>query len=94
MRGARWADDPAAHDSMKSKVAQNMTDCAGMIETEYLEGPWVLGSQYSVADCYLYIIASWMPGDGVDLSKFPKISAHTAAMNKRVAVQRVMAGYK
>jgi glutathione S-transferase len=93
MRGYRWTDDAAAIETMKAKVPQNMTDCAGVIEKEYLEGPWVLGKSFSVADCYLYIIASWMPDDGVDLTKFPKISAHLAAMNKRVAVQRVMASY-
>lgn len=93
MRGSRWSDDVAAIESMKAKVAQNMTDCASIIENEYLEGPWVLGELFTVADCYLHIIANWMPGDGVDMTKFPRISAHTAAMNQRPAVRKVMASY-
>jgi glutathione S-transferase len=93
MRGSRWTDDPAAIETMKAKVAQNMTDCAAIIENDYLEGPWVLGEDYSVADPYLFIIASWMPGDGVDLSKFPKISAHHKTMSDRPAVKKVMASY-
>lgn len=92
-RGYRWADDAAAQESMKAKVARNMTDCAAIIENDYFEGPWVLGQQFTVSDPYLYIIATWMPGDGVDMSKFPKISAHKAAMDRRPAVQKVMAGY-
>jgi glutathione S-transferase len=92
-RGYRWSDDAAAQESMKKKVAQNMTDCATIIENEYLEGPWVMGKQYTIADPYLYIVTVWMIGDGVDLSKFPKISAHKAAMDQRPAVQRVMANY-
>lgn len=91
MRGYRWADDVAAQESMKKKVASNMTECAALIESDYLEGPWVMGQQYTVADPYLYVLESWMPGDGVDLSKFPKITAHKAAMEKRPAVQKVMA---
>ncbi len=91
LRGARWSDDEAAHESMKKKVASNMTECAALIESDYLEGPWVMGQQYTVADPYLYVMESWMPGDGVDLSKFPKITAHKAAMEKRPAVQKVMA---
>jgi glutathione S-transferase len=94
VRGARWSDDAAAIETMKAKVAQNMTDCATVIENDYLAGPWVMGEQYTIADPYLYIIATWMPGDGVDLRHFPKIAAHYAAMNQRPAVQRVMAGYK
>lgn len=93
LRGYRWADDAAAQDSMKKKVARNMTDCAAIIENDYFAGPWVLGRQFTVSDPYLYIIATWMPGDGVDLSKFPKISAHKAAMDQRPAVQKVMANY-
>lgn len=91
LRGARWTDDAAAIESMKAKVAANMTDCATIIENDYLAGPWVMGNQYSVADPYLHIITIWMAGDGVDLSRFPKLSAHKAAMEQRPAVKKVLA---
>jgi glutathione S-transferase len=90
MRGTRWSDDPAVVENLKLKVPQTMTDCATLIETEYLTGPWVMGEHYTVADGYLYTIENWFEGDGVDLSKFPKIVAHRAAMNARPAVQRVL----
>ena len=82
--------DAAAIETMKAKVASNMTDCARIIENEYLTGPWVMGDQYTVADPYLHIITLWMEGDGVDLSKFPKLSAHKAAMAQRPAVKKVL----
>lgn len=90
LRGHRWTDDATAIETMKAKVASNMTDCARIIETEYLAGPWVMGDQYTVADPYLHIINLWMEGDGVDLSKFPKLSAHKAAMAQRPAVKKVL----
>lgn len=93
MRGGRWADDPAALESMKAKVTSNMTDCAAMIETDFLAGPWVMGSQYTVADAYLYIMTLWFESDGVDLKKFPKLSAHRTAMEARPAVKKVLAHY-
>jgi glutathione S-transferase len=89
-RGARWSDDAAVVEAMKIKVPQNMTDCCVMIEKEYLKGPWVMGEQYTVADAYLFTIANWLEGDGVDTSKFPKILAHRAAMLERPAVQAAM----
>jgi glutathione S-transferase len=89
-RGARWSDDAAVVEAMKIKVPQNMTDCCAMIEREYLKGPWVMGEQYTVADAYLFTIANWLEGDGVDTSKFPKILAHRAAMLERPAVQAAM----
>jgi glutathione S-transferase len=89
-RGARWSDDAAVVENLKIKVPQNMTDCCAMIEREYLKGPWVMGEQYTVADAYLFTIANWLEGDGVDTSKFPKILAHRAAMLERPAVQAAM----
>ena len=90
MRGYRWTDDAAVVENLKLKVTQNMTDCAALIEDDYLKGPWLMGEQFTVADAYLYTIENWFISDGVDMSKFPRISAHMAAMNARPAVQRVL----
>ncbi|PTX55725.1 glutathione S-transferase [Litoreibacter ponti] len=91
MRGSRWADDPAAHKAMQAKVTENMTDNAALIERDYLRGPWVLGAQYSTADIYLYTIARWLEGDGVDLAPFPTLRAHMGAMEARPAVEKAIA---
>ena len=56
-RGARRADDETAHAHMRAKVHQNMTECAAIIETHYLQGPWVLGNRYSMCDPYM----RWSP---------------------------------
>jgi glutathione S-transferase len=91
-RGARWADDPAAHAAMQAKVPQTMTACAAMIEALLAPGPWVLGERYSVADGYLFTLTGWLEPDGVDLLRFPRLTAHHARMARRPAVQRALAG--
>jgi glutathione S-transferase len=91
LRGARWADDPAAQQSMQQKVASNMRDCFQLIESGMFQGPWVMGEDYSVADAYLYTISGWLPGDGVDLNELPTIQAHRERMEARPAVQRALA---
>ncbi|MFY7914378.1 MAG: glutathione S-transferase family protein [Rubrivivax sp.] len=90
-RGARWADDTAAHDSMRAKVAQNMTDCAVLLEDWLEPGPWVLGDRYSVADAYLYVVAGWMDSDGVDMQRFARLRAHQARVAARPATQQALA---
>ncbi|KQP18381.1 glutathione S-transferase family protein [Pseudorhodoferax sp. Leaf267] len=90
-RGARWSDDPAAQKSMQLKVASNMRECFELIEAHMFKGPWVLGETYSVADAYLYTIASWLPGDGVDLAGLPATHAHHQRMEQRPAVQKALA---
>lgn len=88
-RGRRWSDDLDAQKSMKAKVAQNMTDAATLIEREILRGPWVMGEQFTVADPYLFTMTSWMTGDGVDLSKFPKLADHYKRMLELPSVQKI-----
>ena len=90
-RGYRWADDPAAIAEMKCKVPESVGACFEMIEREMLQGPWVMGDSYSICDPYLFTLAQWMEGDGVDPARFPKIQAHQRLTAERPAVQRALA---
>lgn len=91
MRGSRWSDDEAARATMTAKVAENMGECARIIETHYLGSPWVLGETYSSADIYLFTICRWLEGDGVDIRKTPRLAEHFSAMHARPAVKRAVA---
>jgi glutathione S-transferase len=90
-RGYRWVDDPAAQEAMKKKVPQTVGDCFALIEREFFVGPWVLGERYGVSDMYLFTLANWLEGDGVDPARFPKVSAHRERMRADPIVARVMA---
>jgi glutathione S-transferase len=90
MRGYRWADDAAAQEAMKKKVPQSVGDCFELIEREYFVGPWVLGERYTVSDMYLFTLANWLEGDGVDPARFPKVAAHRERMRADPVVSRVM----
>lgn len=90
-RGYRWADEESSFADMRRKVAANETDCFNLIETEYFRGPWVMGDQYTVADGYLFTLASWLEEDGVDPRQFPKLFEHMARMRARPAVSKVLA---
>lgn len=92
-RGSRWSDDPAVIENLKLKVPQNMSDCFTIIENDYLQGPWVMGNQFTVADCYLFTISNWLEADGVDINKFPKTLAHRHAMMARPAVAKAVAAH-
>jgi len=91
MRGSRWVDDPAALEAMKKKVPQTMGEAFRLIEQHMFEGPWVMGSVYSMADGYLFTIAQWLAGDGVDIAAFPKVHEHFRRMSERPAVKKALA---
>lgn len=90
-RGARWANEQSSFDDMKAKVAETMLSSMRMIELDFFEGPWVMGEQYTVADPYLFTMAGWLQGDGVDINDLPIIKDHYERMSARPAVQRALA---
>lgn len=92
-RGYRWTDDPAAIEALKAKVPQTVGDCYELIEREMLEGPFVMGETYSIADPYLFTITQWLEADGVDRARFPKVVEHDRRMRERPAVQRALAAH-
>jgi len=90
LRGARWAAEESSFADMKHMVPKSMGGCFELIERHMLKGPWVMGEQYTVCDPYLYTIALWLEGDGVDLKALPKVADHVKRMSKRPAVEKVM----
>ena len=91
MRGQRWADDPAAIAEMQRKVPQSVGACFELIEHDMLKGPWVMGEAYTICDPYLFTLAGWLEGDGVDLTQLPRVIAHRRRMAERPAVQKAIA---
>ncbi|MDB5427181.1 MAG: glutathione S-transferase [Phenylobacterium sp.] len=90
-RGYRWADAPEALAEMTRKVPETETACFQLIEDEMLQGPWVLGEAYSICDGYLFTLAGWLEGDGIDCRRFPKVYEHRERVRARPAVRKVLA---
>lgn len=91
MRGTRWADEPAAIEAMKRKVPESVAAGFDYVERHAFTGPYVMGEAFTVADPYLFTLAQWMEGDGVDPARFPKVAAHREMMRGRPSVQRALA---
>lgn len=94
MRGTRWVDDPEAIEAMKRKVPETVGAGFELIERDLLNGPWVMGESYTICDPYLFTLAQWLEGDGVDLDRLPRVIEHRNRMAERPAVQRALAAEK
>jgi glutathione S-transferase len=90
-RGYRWATDEASFADMKRTIPKSVGASFALIERNMLRGPWVMGEQYTICDPYLFTVAGWLEGDGVDLSTLPKVMAHRQRMAERPAVKQVLA---
>jgi glutathione S-transferase len=91
LRGARWATEESSFADMKRMIPKSVGACFALIERNMLRGPWVMGESYTICDPYLYTVALWLEGDGVDLASLPKVADHRKRMSERPAVQRVLA---
>lgn len=91
LRGHRWATQEASFADMRAKVPQTMYDACAYIEQTALHGPYLLGETLSLADIYLFVVTTWLAGDGVDVAAFPKLSRFMELMETRASVQAVRA---
>ena len=91
LRGARWATEESSFADMKRMIPKSVGACFALIERNMLKGPWVMGESYTICDSYLYTVALWLEGDGVDLASLPKVADHRKRMSERPAVQKVLA---
>jgi glutathione S-transferase len=91
LRGIRWADNTDSFADMTRKVPETMTACAAYVEADCLRGDYVCGNDFTIADAYLFVVCTWLAGDGVALSDFPKVTAFMARMEDRPSVKAVRA---
>ena len=54
-------------------------------------GPWLLGKDYSIADCMAFVLCCWTRNFKRPANSFPEIAAYLQRMRQRPAVQRAIA---
>lgn len=88
-RGTRWADDPSSLADMKRKMPHTMAASCDYLEDYLPQLPFWGADEMVVSDAYLYVVLTWLPGDGVDVTRYPNIQALQHRMNMRRSVQRI-----
>ncbi len=79
-------------EAIREKGTVDFCTHVGLISRDL--GPYVLGGGFSVADVYLYMLASWYPGDKSDLyRRAPKLEAHARIISARPSVLKVEADH-
>ncbi len=52
---------------------------------------WLMGDRFTVADIYLFVIASWLQYAGIDIGQWKQLSAWWQRVAARSAVQKALA---
>jgi glutathione S-transferase len=82
--------NPAMPDAGKDAIKQRVDTRLGWLETQLDKAPYVLGQAFSAADAYAFTILGWCKLVGIDLAKFPEITAYMGRIAERPAVQKTL----
>jgi glutathione S-transferase len=82
--------NPAGSDESKDNARQNLSKRYAYVE-RMLEGrEYLVGTRFSVADGYLFVVTNWSGMLKLDMSAFPNIAAFQKRIVARPAVQQAM----
>jgi len=74
----------------KQKSTSKIEATLNFIDTLLSDKHYLTGKAFSIADAYLFVIASWTTPTGIDLNKWPNISEFYKRISKRKSVVKAM----
>ena len=82
--------NPSATDDVRNAAKARINGRLAYVNDQLAGKSYLLGDTFSVADPYLFVVASWSPRVGVDLTPFPNLGAFMARIAARPAVQAAL----
>ena len=83
--------NPKTSEDAKANALKNLGNRLAYIAEKLGTNDFLMGTQFSVADGYLFTVLSWSQFTGVDLSQWPTLVAFQERIGKRPSVQKARA---
>jgi glutathione S-transferase len=82
---------PPLQDETKDQAMDQALAKLDLAEQHLVEGPWVFGERWTLADDYLMVFERWArQARLLDPARYPKLNAHLDAVQSRPAVARML----
>jgi glutathione S-transferase len=78
--------DLKGNEDVKRFARANLNKRLPWLEQALGSKPFLMGTQFCVADAYLYVVLSWSSHVGMDLAQWPALKAHNERIGKRPSV--------
>ncbi|WP_119153298.1 glutathione transferase GstA [Caldimonas tepidiphila] len=78
--------NPAMPEEAKQLARERLAKCFDHVEARLGEGPWLMGETFTVADGYLFTVLNWCNFVGIELPRWPGLSAFVKRAAARPAV--------
>jgi len=83
--------NPSAGKAEKAAAKERVSQKLGFVDRLLSDGrSYLLGERFSVADAYLFTIASWTGPTGIGLERWPHLAAFQQRIAARAAVQAAL----
>jgi glutathione S-transferase len=82
--------NPATPDATKASVVQTLAKRFAWVDEKLQGKDYLTGSQFSVADAYLFTITNWANFVKFDLKDYPNVRAFQARVAQRPKVQEAL----
>lgn len=83
---------PDSSEEMKAAAKANVRRRLSQMEQQLADGrAYLMGADFSVADAYLFTVASWTTPMGIGLDDWPHLQALVARIKERPSVRAAMA---
>jgi glutathione S-transferase len=82
--------DPTLSDEVKEGFKAKLGKRFDWLSTQLDGKPYLMGEQFTVADGYLFTTLNWGQWVGIDLARWPVLSAYHARVAARPAVQTAL----
>ena len=82
--------DPASDSSQKTRQQERIGRRLDWVAARLGEGDYLMGSRFTVADAYLFVVLSWARHVGIDLGRWPALAAYQDRVGRRPRVQEAL----
>jgi glutathione S-transferase len=79
--------NPARPEEAKALFRQKVGERLKWVDSQLEGRDYLMGSQFTIADAYLYVLAGWSGAVGVEIGALKHLGAFMQRMNARPAVQ-------
>jgi len=81
---------PNTPEDYKPIARERLTKRYELVDKALEKQPYLLGSSFSVADAYLFVLTRWAPHVGLNLDGFKSLQSFQGRMRERPAVQAAL----
>jgi glutathione S-transferase len=87
--GPLW--NPAMPEGAKAIAKTNLGKRFAYLDAHLARGPYLLGERFTIADAYLFTVASWADFHAIDLKPYPNLQAYLGRVADRPRVREALA---